>query len=809
MQALWRSIAGAISSEQLGWELGWTMLYFVAAGAALWGLAALLRRAMRPCSPHARYVAALACLVTLAVLAPASFFAVRTYPEALMLLRPQLKAAAPYGATGDAVGIDSPFRGSAGEWLSRRSPGDRLATAWSEFRSALMDEKLAPILSAILPRLPWLWLVGTSLMLIYFSLGLMGADRLRRECDSLEQDELGGLLHRLRREMGVSRRVLLGMSDRVAAPLVVGVMRPMILLPMSVVSSLSVDQLEFVLLHELAHVRRHDNLINLFQRFVEAIAFFHPAAWRISAWVRLEREHCCDAAVLSRRSSRSAYAETLASLAMPGISAPYAVASLANHQLVSRVRHIMQAKEPSMRFSSRWFVATAMALLATGGFVAALAQTPDKPEPTKPEEKSGAGDMITIEVQLDEAGVLQLRAAPDASYASVAELLKSLAGTLDKEGKHPKIKVKANAHGQKWSDWTTANCSNCHQAAPQKSGDGQFGGVEFKLNETCEPGVVEWLKVAAAPQQVVDLQPKALDASVTFDAVARDVLLGEQLKATVDFVQEVKPDNAAIAWSVKQATGAPDTFVLGDQSTAWASKSPDGQGEWLVLTYEQPVEVGAVLIHETFNPGAVARVDAILPTEEVIVLWSGEPAAVKTDTPRLFLCKPKKSVKTAKIRVTIASDVVSGWNEIDAVGILDSDGKVHWAKDASASTAYGDASSARLDLAPAVAELRLPDVVESRTVLDRFQGILVDDAKMARKAAPIQEVRGAINLLLDANRKKDADAQAALQFLGLKAAVPDNPSASQSEADKLKQIEAELEALQKQLETLRAKMRAR
>lgn len=819
MKELIRSMGQAIASERLGFELGWTMVYFLLTGALLWAIAAMLRRAMRSLSAPSRYAAALTCLVALVGLAPGCFWAVRTYPEELMLVAPRMASArGAVEATGEAIGLKSPFAGSPGQAIAAASPVHRLDAAWREFRAALFDERLAPVVSLIVPKLPWIWLVGSSLMLVYFSCGLMGVDRLRRECDALDQDELGGLLHRLCREMRVSRRVAIGMSDRIAAPLVVGVMRPLILLPMTVVSSLSVDQLEFVLLHELAHVRRHDNFVNLLQRFVEAIAFFHPAAWRISAWVRLERELCCDAAVLRRRANPSRYAETLASLAMPGLSAPYAVASLANHQLVSRVRHIMSVQEPSMRFSSKWFVATAMALLISGGFVAAFAQTPEKTESKNVEETPEAGQTFTIELQVGNDGLLTLNATPESSYASVAKLLQDLAGSLEKQGKHPAIKVKAHGHETKWDNWTKANCSSCHTATPTTA---EGAAIQFEFHKACEPGLAQWIELAVQPQE-----KPAVTGELTelFHAVElQGQVLSDQSTARVRLLDEFHTaEPSAAAWSVTQAVGPPNTFVIGDVSTAWASKTPDGQGEWLLLTYDAPVDVSAVLVHETFNPGAVSRVDAILPDDQVIVLWSGEPKAIAADSPRLFFCKPKTTVKTAKIRVTIASDVVSGWNEIDAVGVLDSEGKVHWAKEATASSSYSDGGSTG---AMGLVERLHGDHVAISGVTERLLNLSaptevaskgVTDTWLSR-AKPLQVVTQprylGLNVLsseaqqvkpVEVTKRTEPQPQAGkTQWLGTRVL-----DVRKTDSDKLKEIEAELEVLQKQLDALRSKMKS-
>ena len=99
--------------------------------------------------------------------------------------------------------------------------------------------------------------------------------------------------------------------DRIAAPILVGVLRPMILLPAAALAGWDPQQLEMVLLHELAHVRRYDNLVNLLQRIVESLLFFQPMVWIVSGWVRREREHCCDELVVARTRRPQAYAEML------------------------------------------------------------------------------------------------------------------------------------------------------------------------------------------------------------------------------------------------------------------------------------------------------------------------------------------------------------------------------------------------------------------------------------------------------------------------------------------------------------------
>ena len=113
-----------------------------------------------------------------------------------------------------------------------------------------------------------------------------------------------------------------------------------------------------IVLHELAHVRRWDNLVNLLQRLVEAVLFFHPSVWWLSRRVRLEREHCCDAVVLAHTGAPQRYAEFLAHLALPGIVPQRALGVSAGEQLVARIRHILNQENESMKVSRSSVIAS-------------------------------------------------------------------------------------------------------------------------------------------------------------------------------------------------------------------------------------------------------------------------------------------------------------------------------------------------------------------------------------------------------------------------------------------------------------------
>ena len=146
----------------------------------------------------------------------------------------------------------------------------------------------------------------------------------------------------------------------------------------------------------------------------------------------------------------------------------------------------------------------------------------------------------------------------------------------------------------------------------------------------------------------------------------------------------------ARSWGSEQATGKPNTLGAGDISTAWASRTQDVQAEWLELTYEQAVKPVEVHVVETYNPGALFKVTATTPSGMEVVLWKGEDptpsdVAAKRGT---SIVKVTAAIKTNRIRIHLASQDVPGWNEIDAVGIKDDAGRMHWAKSATASSEY-------------------------------------------------------------------------------------------------------------------------
>lgn len=174
----------------------------------------------------------------------------------------------------------------------------------------------------------------------------------------------------------------------------------------------------------------------------------------------------------------------------------------------------------------------------------------------------------------------------------------------------------------------------------------------------------------------------------------RIVLLFALLPASVCAAGDVAGRVAIVEgkrpWGPEQATGAPDTPGAGDIQTAWASRSADGQDEWLELEYAEAVEPAAVVIHETYNPGAVYKVTAYTKTGMEALLWEGRDPTDRTAARGVSTVVAGVKLKTKRIRIYLKSKEVPGWNEIDAVGLKDAKGNIQWAKKAKASSTYAE-----------------------------------------------------------------------------------------------------------------------
>lgn len=280
---------------------GRTLLHSLWEGAAIAVLLAFALLTAR--SSRTRY--AMSCLALLAILAALSITFVRLQPAA-----PQHIAMSPVTTTG----ATAPLSSSATPFTKKSV--DQIA--W-----------LAP-----------LWLAGVLIFYVRSASGWLAARRLRRIGVCAPETVWQSRMDRLAERLRVTRPIVLLESCLAEVPVVIGYLRPVVLVPVGLLAGLPAAQIETILLHELAHIRRHDYLANLLQVFVEGILFYHPAVWWISSVIRSERENCCDDVVVSVTGNALVYASALTALEERRENAGLVLAATGG-SLVNRIQRVL------------------------------------------------------------------------------------------------------------------------------------------------------------------------------------------------------------------------------------------------------------------------------------------------------------------------------------------------------------------------------------------------------------------------------------------------------------------------------------
>lgn len=206
------------------------------------------------------------------------------------------------------------------------------------------------------------WLVGMGLFSLRPILGMLHVRRLVRSEHrpvSLAIQQSG---QRIAKQLRIKTAIRIAESALVQIPTVIGYIKPLVLLPACAVTNLNEDQLRLILAHELAHVRRHDYIVNLSQTLVETLLFYHPAAWWLSNEIRLERENCCDDIAAELEGDPASMAQALLALEQTRVIAPALAANGGN--LVHRIRRLLQKPRP-MYVGVRWSSVAVFVLVST------------------------------------------------------------------------------------------------------------------------------------------------------------------------------------------------------------------------------------------------------------------------------------------------------------------------------------------------------------------------------------------------------------------------------------------------------------
>ena len=333
--------------------LAMALLHFLWQGLLVGVAAGLSLSALRGARPQARY--AVACVALLAcVLLPAG-----TVAHALL--------------QGEAFGIGA----------ASPSPGAAALQGMPQSARTLAL-RFAPPFDA----LPWVvaaWAAGAGVLSLRMACGWLWVQRLCRDAQRDAEGRWQACVDRLSPRLGIRRDVALRLVTDGEGPVTAGWLRPVVLLPVAVATRMPADLIEALLAHELAHVRRHDYLVNLLQGAAEALLFYHPVVWWLSQRIRVERELVADdlagAAIGDRRRLALALSELdrHGSGRSPTPRPHYAPAAHGGH-LMSRIKQLVSPQRSAPAGSAA--LPLIGLVLAGAAFIAHARMTPEAPPPS-------------------------------------------------------------------------------------------------------------------------------------------------------------------------------------------------------------------------------------------------------------------------------------------------------------------------------------------------------------------------------------------------------------------------------------------
>jgi beta-lactamase regulating signal transducer with metallopeptidase domain len=303
------------ADTQLLQELGWSLLHFVWQGGMIALALSLFLRIARRHPAQFRYVASCVAFGLMFLCPAGTVFYLAVGPDAVV-----------HPASAHIIPLS--LRDTA------------------SFPSSSL---LANFTTTANQEMSWIvafWSAGVLVFFTHLLLGSIAADRLKKKSMIPVPDALRSAAARVAQRLKISQNFQLCASSAVAGPAVIGWLRPVILVPLASVSGLLPEQIEAILAHELAHIRRHDYLVNTLQTVAEGLLFYHPAVWWVSKQIRREREHCCDDVAVMVSGSPLTYAKALSLLEeQRGSTRPQLALGANGGQLAMRIKRLLTQTE--------------------------------------------------------------------------------------------------------------------------------------------------------------------------------------------------------------------------------------------------------------------------------------------------------------------------------------------------------------------------------------------------------------------------------------------------------------------------------
>lgn len=342
---------GNLLGTPLAQAIGWALVHLLWQGLLVAAILAATLALLSKHSANARYLASCGALVVLVVLGAATAY--RSY-----------EGGGELGVGSGSVSTPLVINDSAAE---TSTPSQ---TTISQTPQSTPHTPFLTFAKAQLPKVVLIWLVGVLLLSVRLLFGWLRAHAIAKRNATDAAPEWQRAARRLAHALNLRRAVQLLESAAVEVPTVIGWLRPVVLLPAATLTGLSTEQMEMILAHELAHVRRNDFFVNLMQAVVETLLFYHPAVWWISNRIRVEREHCCDDVAVSVTGNALVYARALTRLEELRVADAQAFIAANGGSLIGRIRRLAGARVESPNAPSRFVAGAALLVVLVALIVA-------------------------------------------------------------------------------------------------------------------------------------------------------------------------------------------------------------------------------------------------------------------------------------------------------------------------------------------------------------------------------------------------------------------------------------------------------
>lgn len=360
-----------ILSSPVAQRIGFALMHSLWQCTAIAVLFAVVMLALRNRRPQVRYNVAITALLLMVIVPVITVFAARVddqTPPAAVVEEPVAPAAlvepaeVVKGGELPVVETSVVFPDADVADVAVVSEKDVAAA-----NSASIGERI----EIVLPYLAIGWIVGVLILSVWHLGGWAQLRRLRRVMVKPVEEYVSEKLALLAQSLAVKRTVEIVESALVTVPTVIGALKPVILLPASALTGLSTEQLEAILAHELAHIKRNDYLMNLIQTAIDILLFYHPAAWYISRKIRNERENCCDDIAVQVTGDSLKYARALATMEEIKAASRRLAVAASGGNLFDRISRIVSKEEKKQKIHG-WLTAAITIIIAAAITIPAM-----------------------------------------------------------------------------------------------------------------------------------------------------------------------------------------------------------------------------------------------------------------------------------------------------------------------------------------------------------------------------------------------------------------------------------------------------